>query len=431
MVWATVGVVVTPMGWLAAEKVCLNPQIKADNPQLASLAEMNRSPYRSVFQTSESVTGSIQILGREFTGPRRVFENIVKPFRALFRSGWSAREYLYLLFGSLWTMVVWSFIGCAITRVCLLRLTCDESLGVDDAFDYAVFKFRDCMGAIAMPFAGIAIICVPMTIVGMLMGFDLGVFLASIFWFVVLAASAVIVFLLLGLMFGWPLIVSSISAEGQNAFDAVTRAFAYVFQRPLNYALYALVAILFGGFCWMIVANVTNSVISLSYWSTSWGANRTSQDRIEVIKGDFVSTSSVYATGEQAAALVNVEGDPEGGEAVAESPLPELKLDAELQDSGVLNRGRKIIGFWNGIARTLAAAFIHGLFWCMAGAIYLLLRRDVDETEMDEIYLVDEQRTYDLPPLQSDEHGIPQVKEPVAVDETAKTDSPDKMTDDT
>ena len=53
----------------------------------------------------------------------------------------------------------------------------------------------------------------------------------------------------------------------------------------------------------------------------------------------------------------------------------------------------------------------------MAGAVYLLLRKDVDDTEMDEIYIVDERRTYDLPPLKSDEQGVPQVQKPTPVDE--------------
>jgi hypothetical protein len=58
----------------------------------------------------------------------------------------------------------------------------------------------------------------------------------------------------------------------------------------------------------------------------------------------------------------------------------------------------------------LAAAFLYGLFWSMASAIYLVLRFDVDETEMDEIFLMDEKRTYQLPPLKTDSNGIPQVQ---------------------
>ena len=125
-----------------------------------------------------------------------------------------------------------------------------------------------------MPFVGIAFLCIPCAFFGLLLGFNLGTFIAGLFWFVILILAAVMAFLLLGIMFGWPLIVASVSAEGQNAFDALTRAFAYTFQRPLNYALYMLIATLFGGFCWLIVSTLTDGIIETSYWATSWGANR-------------------------------------------------------------------------------------------------------------------------------------------------------------
>ncbi len=399
MALATVGVVLTPMGWIAGEKVFLSESIKADDPYLSELAEINRSPYRAIFRATESANTSVRILNANLNGPWVVFENIVRPFRELFRSGWSMREYAYLVFGSFWSILVWSFIGCAITRVCVMRLARDESLGIDDAFEFAIAKYRDCLGAVLMPLTGVAVLCIPLGFLGLMLGFDVGVFLLGLFWFLVLLGAAIIAFLLIGLLFGWPLIVASISTEGQNSFDAVTRAFAYTFQRPLNYALYMFVAVLFGGFCWLIVSTVTDSVVHLGYWATSWGANRVSADRIEVVKGfvDPVVASSVQP-------------------GASDSPLPVLNID-EPAVSSALRRGRQVIGFWNGFARTLASAFIYGLFWCMAGAIYLLLRRDVDETEMDEVFLVDEKRTYDLPPLKSDEHGIPQVQEPVAVGE--------------
>ena len=71
----------------------------------------------------------------------------------------------------------------------------------------------------------------------------------------------------------------------------------------------------------------------------------------------------------------------------------EAELEAEASDvieSTTLQMGRSLIGFWNGLARTVCVAFLYGLFWCLAAAGYLLLRRDVDEMEMDEIYVVDD-----------------------------------------
>jgi predicted PurR-regulated permease PerM len=157
--------------------------------------------------------------------------------------------------------------------------------------------------------------------------------------------------------------------------------------------MYMLVAILFGGFCWMIVVSLTNGIIDLAYWSTSWGTNLYGTERIEIIQSSALSS-------------------------------PMITDDETAVVSKTLEAGQSIIGLWNALARTLAAAFMYGMFWCMASAIYLLIRKDVDETETDEIFVSDERRTYDLPPLQSDENGIPQVQELVPVDENTKNDDP-------
>jgi len=301
----------------------------------------------------------------------------------MFDGSLGLRGFFYLLLGCVWSLFVWSFVGLGITRVCLLKLTRNEQTGLDDAFEFAMEKWMTAASAVGIPLLAVAALCIPASLIGLLMGFNFGLLVAGIFWFVVLALATAMGLLLLGLMFGFPLMISSVGCESQNAFDAMTRAYAYTFQRPVHYLFYCLVAIVFGGLCWMVVAMLTDGIVNLSFWSSSWGANIASE-RIDVIRG------------------ITTEG------AIAE---------AAAQDSSTMTAGRTMIGLWNSLFHTLAAAFIYGLFWCMASAIYLLLRKDADETEMDEIYIVDEKRTYELPPLQSDENGIPQVQQPRPVEE--------------
>ncbi|NIO42922.1 MAG: hypothetical protein GTO41_23850, partial [Burkholderiales bacterium] len=62
-----------------------------------------------------------------------VFVRLVQPAGAIFQFHSSFRHFLYYLIGAAWTIVVWSFIGLAVTRVAALRLTRDERIGIDDA----------------------------------------------------------------------------------------------------------------------------------------------------------------------------------------------------------------------------------------------------------------------------------------------------------
>ena len=76
-----------------------------------------------------------------------------------------------------------------------------------------------------------------------------------------LVAGLLMAILLLGLLFGWPLMWATISTEETDSFDALSRSYAYVFQRPLHYLFYAFVAGVVGWLGWLLVANFAAGVI--------------------------------------------------------------------------------------------------------------------------------------------------------------------------
>jgi len=378
---ALLATVVTPMGWRIGEAFLPTDVREAKIDEIRN----NHSPYRGVFSETPDGVRPLNMLGVRITGPREVFRQLVNPFKRLFDRQISMREYFYYLFGSLWTVAVWGFAGVAICRVCLLRLTRNEFAGLDDAFEFAVDNWPKVVGAILAPLAAVAVLCIPTFVLGLLMGFDLGVMLVGLLWFIVTIVAFIMGILLLGLLLGWPLMVASIGCESQTSFDAITRSYAYVFQKPFHYLFYAALAILFGGIAWTAVSSIADGMIGLTYWSVSWGAEVSGDGRLDTI--------------------INGAAEP-------------------ATESQSMYLGRRAIGFWNAVIKSLAAAFLYGLFWCLASAIYLLMRKDVDEAEMDEIFLMDERRTYQLPPLQSDENGIPQVRRPEPTYSADQSDQP-------
>ncbi len=378
LAFALVGVLLSPLGWIISENLFLE-DANNRSVQLTEIVENNRSPYRSVFapaSSSDSLT--VQVSGVALQGPQLVFRQIERPFEFVFSSDVSLREFAYFVFGGIWTVIVWSFAGLAIVRISLLRLTRNERIGIDDGFGFATANWKTAVGAVGIPLLAVLLLCIPGAMIGLLMNFEFGAFMAAVLWGFVLLFGGLVALLLLGLMFGWPLMVASVGCEGQNAFDAMTRGYAYTFQRPFHYAFYTLVAILIGSFAWVIIGSLTQGVIDMSSWSSSWGANISQPDRFDQI-----------ATG------VDGNGD-------------------ELIGWG--QTGHSVLHFFNSLLKTLAAAFLYSLFWCMASAIYLVLRFNVDETEMDEIFLVDEKRTYQLPPLKTDSNGIPQIQKTATVE---------------
>lgn len=68
---------------------------------------------------------------------------------------------------------------------------------------------------------------------------------------------------------------------------------------------------------------------------------------------------------------------------------------------------------WSGCVKILGIGFLYSYFWTASTAIYFLLRRDVDATEMDEVFLDEEQsdEVDCLPKIGEDEKGAPVVEE--------------------
>ena len=74
--------------------------------------------------------------------------------------------------------------------------------------------------------------------------------------------------LLIGLV-GYPLMYATLSTEGSDTFDALSRSYNYVFQAPWNYIWYGVVAVLYGTILVFFVCFMGSLVVYLTKWSLS------------------------------------------------------------------------------------------------------------------------------------------------------------------
>jgi hypothetical protein len=68
-------------------------------------------------------------------------------------------------------------------------------------------------------------------------------------------------------------------------------------------------------------------------------------------------------------------------------------------------------GFWAKMVLMIPVAYLFAWFWTSSVAIYLLLRRSVDATPLNEVYRVAPPKVRTLPTIKQDEHGAPEIKE--------------------
>jgi hypothetical protein len=272
-------------------------------------------------------------------------------------------NFMYLLGCALWSLVVWSFFGGAISRQAAVAFARQENVSLGQLARFVHGRWSAYFVAPLLPMLGAALVALLLAGVGAIMRLEVGVFVASLIWPLVLLGGFVMAFLLLGLFFGFPLMWGAISAEGTDAFGALSHAYSYVYQRPLRYLCYTVIGALAGVLGWYLVTLFAYWIIDLSRWGISWGS------------------------GVNQLALV------EGYESMGR----------------VADTGAAIILFWTNCLNLLAYGFIFSYFWTSTTTIYFLLRRLVDATELDEVFMPGDQAKHGLPSLKTGPDGMPRV----------------------
>jgi len=365
LVLAFAGVLVTQWGWSAVDFT-----LSENSDRLERLTDNSAKPklpapnsISQVIEYTESKKGLAALAGPLLRG----WSWLAQPFTILIDQESTWRRSLALSLSGIWTIMIWALFGGAISRIAAVYLTRGETLGPLVALKSALIRWGATAGAPLIVLLAFAALALPLAINGLLMWNDFLAMFAGIFWPVVLAWGLLLALVLLGLFLGWPLMWATVSVEQTDAFDGVSRCYAYVSQRPLHLMFYVLVAMGLGFLGDFLVQGIAYAVVGLSDWTISWGLS--SERTTELVQ-------STHAN---------------------------LSAPADI--------GRMSIQFWKWSLQALVASYSVGYLWSASVGIYLLLRRHIDSTEMDEIAFEESDLPKNgLPHLEPDESGVPQVK---------------------
>jgi hypothetical protein len=373
---AFVGVVITQWGWTALDGV-----FSSSPAQLSRLTESTTEPapigpelVEPSAETQPTATLRMSLIGRAIgqtlAGPLvRGWAWLAEPFVRMASREASLTQSIALSLSGIWALLVWSLFGGAIARIAALYLTRGEFLGPVAALRAAVSKWVATAGGPLIVLVVAAAMAMPLALAGSLLRFDLLAFLAALVWLLALIWGLFLTAWLVGLLLGWPLMWATIGVERTDAFDSVSRCHSYVYQRPLHLVFYLIVASVLGLLGEGAVHYFAVAGVTLTEWTVSWGAGN-----------------------ERAAQLMGVS--PAG-------TVPAL--------TGIAATAASLMAFWNQALMAVAASFPLGFLWSAAVGIYLLLRRQIDSTEMDEIALDSSESTEGLPKLAPDVLGVAQV----------------------
>jgi hypothetical protein len=346
LIVAAIAVLATSLGWGLAARVFLGQELE-ENVRIADEVAALRTWPKPLDPRLSNWRDRVH---SPFLQP---FLSLTAPVSRLFAlESLSLRELSFYGFGILWMLIVWGGAAGIIVRAGLVRFAWEQSADPWQTLQFVAERYLSYTTAPLYPLFGVALLMVPLAIAGLVARSDLGALLVGIFWFLALLGGLAAVWLLIPLLFGFPLMWGAISAERDgDGFEALSNSMAYTYQRPLRYLGYVVVLMVLGALSVLVIDGAARTIVHLSYWGLSWGS------------------------GMQRALDLRLLAE-QGPLAWDQSPPSEA-----LQAAGWL------LGMWTELVYLLAAGFRYSFFWTGAAGIYLLLRKDVDDKEIDEVFV--------------------------------------------
>jgi hypothetical protein len=412
LVLGALGLTATALGWWAIDYLfasTTDPVVTgSDWRNTVSGWLWDTSPEFSIVTSAQSADALFrQVVSGLAEAPASLWLYLTRPFINMFHGDLTGTGFFYFALCGVWELLVWGIFGGAIARIAALKFTRDEAPDLPGALRHSWSKFSSYSMAPLLALAGAAVFGVQLAALGWIMQLDFLAVVAGFIWPFTLLLGLLMAILLIGALAGWPLMWATVGVEGTDAFDALSRSYAYVYQRPLRLLWYVLFAAVLAAVSMFIVKLFATSAISLGNWSVSWGLDEAEYRRIvNPIPGEAGGDGTLTINSGTTQLVTPAEGPALSVEAAVDDGTQELAGSEWL--------AAKAIRFWKSLLGALAAGYQAGFLFVAAVGVYLLLRKDIDGAEMDEVYVEDEPE-FGMPPLADDQvTGVPEVHSDLA-----------------
>jgi hypothetical protein len=302
-------------------------------------------------------------------------------------------EYVVLIVLVLGLMIIWSVFAGAITRLAALEFARGEKTGLKDSLSFVMKKFWSYFWSPLTPVLGV-LFFIACNVAGGLLGKIeyAGEIAVAVGFPLAILSGFLIVFLGIVGIVGFILMFPAISSEGSDAFDAISRAYSYVLSRPLHFLSLLITIIVCGTILTFVAGYGACLVMKTSYFTVGLGMG----DKLNEIR-DFIA------------------GMSGAGDTITSLNPMSMRIAALLLMLYVvlikMTVGSIVIAFV-GSASTIA---------------YLIMRKDVDDTEMSDVYVEEDEEDVavdEAAPEEPEESAVqqaPTAPEPIAPPEQKKT----------
>jgi hypothetical protein len=307
---------------------------------------------------------------------------------------------LYAVLFFAWFLLVWSLFGGAIARIAAVHVARDEKISVRQALRFSISKVLSFLFAPLIPLMIILAIGAVVALTGLVLLHIkwVGPPAMGVVFFLALLAGFIMTLVALGTIGGFNLMFPTVAVEGSDSFDAISRSFSYVFARPWRMLIYTAVAIAYGALTYLFVRLFIFVMLLTTHYFVGWFLPTTGQPN-HYWNGPSDAVIWPAPTWDNLTYDVNYAG---------------LKTSEDIAAGAV--------SFWVYLTIGLLGAFAISFYFSANTIIYYLMRREVDATELDDVYVEETEDEFGEPVATTTPGGATPSATPTAVSASTTTE---------
>ncbi len=278
--------------------------------------------------------------------PAAVYTSLLGVFYHLPAHLWSAGQGWFLVLYGLFFILVVAVTGGAMCRMEACQIAANERLTMRQAMLHGLETWLRSFMALVIPVVLAGIVCGVLLLIGLVfMSIPLVNVLAALVYGLVLLLGFLLVFILLGYVVSWILLLPAVAVENCEGGDAMQRAFAFVLNRPLHMLASVVVGVVGLVLGWLVVQLVAVFTVNMT--------------------ADVVGTWTMNDTFVQSGRLTGILGSATGEGRVADSIW-------------YVGWSGTIVGWWMMIVQYVVVGWIFSYLFAASTRIYLLMRHACD-----------------------------------------------------
>jgi hypothetical protein len=192
-------------------------------------------------------------------------------------------------------------------------------------------------------------------------------FIVLIFTPLALVSGFVMAILAVGSLLGYPLMYPTVAVEGTEVYDAASRSIMYVLTRPIKYIIYQIATIVTGAVSFLIVAFFGWLTLKFGLFSAGFLFSLN-------LNYDKLNQALLFITGR------------------SEIPLSSANIPFHEYLSII------VLAFWLFLLVGIIFSYLISYFWSAQVLVYLLLRKEIDGIEINEIFEEPEEKPWEKEP---------------------------------